>query len=130
MRDANIPLGHILKNAPCVKSIIPNHFSVSGSTIQSGPTGLPPSYLLPPPPLAGHVVIHAHGLPPDTKVTYALDGVDLHTVTTDSAGNLILFLEQGLSYDPRKIPSGLDLFAVRTLTLHDHAGHVLARANF
>jgi hypothetical protein len=86
---------------------------------------------IPEPPLGGHMIIHAHGLPRHALLTYAIDGTDLHTVTTDDAGNLILFAEQTEWWTGiRKIPSTVNLFSVKTVTVHDSAGRVLVSASF
>jgi len=78
-------------------------------------------------PITGRLAIHAHGLPASTTLTYAADGVDLGTVTTDASGNLTLFAAQG---PHRKLPSTLDLFSVNVVTLHDSSGTIFMTAGF
>ena len=92
----------------------------------------PPIVVDPLPPIfrsaaTGRLVIHAQGLPASTQLTYAVDGNDLGTATTDSAGNLIIFAAQGTH---RKLPATLDLFSVKTVTVHDASGTVYVSASF
>ena len=75
----------------------------------------------------GELVIRAHGLPASTTLTYAADGTDLGTATTDAAGNLNVFAAQG---PRRKLPATLDLYSVKAVTVHDGAGNVYVSASF
>jgi hypothetical protein len=75
----------------------------------------------------GRLAIHASGLPPHTVVTYALDGTDIGTAMTDTAGKLNIFATQG---GDGKIPISIDLFNMSTLTVHDGSGNVYLSAGF
>jgi hypothetical protein len=78
-------------------------------------------------PSTGRLVIHAQGLPASTTLTYAADGTDLGTVTTGTTGSLSVFALQGQGH---VLPSTLDLFSVKTVTVHDALGNVLVSAGF
>jgi hypothetical protein len=97
---------------------------VSGGTILSGDPIFTGGPLIQP---AGRIAIHAAGLPPHTVVTYAVDGTDIGTAMTDSAGKLNVFAKQG---DYGKIPSSIDMFTVSTLTVHDGGGNLYLSASF
>jgi len=79
-------------------------------------------------PSTGHIAIHAKGLPASTALTYAADGVDIGPVTTGTSGDLNLFATQGGLHP--KLPSTLDLFSVKTVTVHDSTGAVYISAGF
>ena len=85
---------------------------------------------------SGHIGLHAHGLPASTTLTYAVDGVDLGAATTDAAGNLNIYTMQGTVHfiwgasRTGKLPPGLNLFTVTTLTVHDSSGNVYLSAGF
>jgi hypothetical protein len=105
--------------------------SVSGTIVLSGsvqigqiPTG-PPQ-----PPLGGYLVIHAHGLRRNAKLTYALDGTDIGTVTTDAGGNLTLSAAQASYDNTGPIPATVNLFEVKRVTVHDASGRVFFCASF
>jgi hypothetical protein len=76
---------------------------------------------------SGSLSIHAHGLPVSTKVTYLADGTVLGTAETDSAGNLSLYAAQKYH---GKLPSSLDLFTVKSVTVEDGSGNVYLTAGF
>jgi hypothetical protein len=104
--------------------------SVSGSTILII-TG-PPMIVSGPahPPYGGNLVIHAHGLRRNAQLTYALDGTDIGTVTTDAGGNLALSVWQDSYGNTGPIPGTVNLFSVKKVTVHDGAGRVCFAASF
>jgi len=95
--------------------------------ILSGSGTLPGSGFVPPNPPTGRIVLHAHGLPASTEVTYAVDGTDLGTKSTDSAGNLEVYESQGAG---GKLPSTLNLFSVTAMTVHDDRGNLYLSVGF
>ncbi len=102
------------------------------SGIWSGPVPVSPIVVGPLPiilwsPSSGRLAIHAHGLPAHATLTYAADGTDLGTAITDSHGDLSVLAIQG---NRGSLPSTLDLFSVKTVTVRDHAGNVLVSAHF
>jgi hypothetical protein len=79
----------------------------------------------------GHVRINAHGLPPNTNVILALDGTDFATVTTDDSGDLNADASQGEFQGLRgSMPENINLFIVRTLTVHDAGGKSFLTVKF
>jgi len=76
---------------------------------------------------SGQLVIRARDLPPRIKVAYGADGTNLGTALTNAAGELKVAALQGAS---GTLPMSLDLFSVKTITLQDRLGKVLASAAF
>jgi hypothetical protein len=76
---------------------------------------------------AGHLRIHARGLPANTSLTYAADGTDLGNAMTDSAGSFNVYATAGQN---GTLPARFNLFAVKTVTVHDASGNVLVSAGF
>jgi len=101
-------------------------------SIWHGPVPISPIVIDPIPIIfpgsTGELVIHAHHLPPKTALTYAADGTDLGTATTDSAGNLSVNATQNATNGT--LPIALDLFSVEKVTVHDASGKVYASADF
>lgn len=106
-----------------IRATFPPHFYPIPLAAAAAVTVVPPISFAP----TGRLVLHAHGLPPDTAVTYAADGTTLGHAATDSSGNLKIFAAQG---EHRKIPVALDLSTVRTVTVKDGSGNVLVSADF
>ncbi len=123
----------IRANTPPVFLPLARIAAAANGSIWGGPVPVVPPIIIDPlPPVfkspkTGDLVIHAHGLPASTTLTYAADGTDLGTATTDASGNLAVFAGQGKN---RKLPSTLDLFSVKTVTVHDASGNVLLSAGF
>lgn len=124
--------GYALIRADTPPRLIPLLGSTIGNLLTAASSAISP-IIDPVPPIAfrgpqtGALVIHAHGLPASTELTYAADGTDIGTATTDSVGNLTVYAAQGYK---RKLPSTLDLFSVTTVTVHDASGTVYASASF
>jgi hypothetical protein len=78
-------------------------------------------------PATGELVIHAQGLPASDTLTYAADGTDLGTVATGTSGSLRVHATQG---NGGTLPATLDLFSVRSVTVHDAGGNVFVSAGF
>ena len=78
-------------------------------------------------PVTGYIVIRAAGLPASTTLTYAADGNDLGTATTDARGRLKINAVQG---GDGTLPSTLDLYSVLSITVHDSDGNILLSAGF
>jgi hypothetical protein len=76
----------------------------------------------------GTLTVMASGLPASTAYTYAVDGTDIATVTTGSAGSLRLMATESPSGGT--LPSGVDLFTVTSVTVHDGSGNVILSASF
>jgi hypothetical protein len=106
--------------------------STSGSGIVI--SGTIPAYIFPvtyPPGYGAHLLIHARGLPPDIRVTYALDGTEIATVTTSNSGDLFLTAWQtGVGPNTGPIPSSVNFFLIKNLTIRNLRGRVLASASF
>ena len=119
--------GYALIHADTPPRFLPMALTASATKsalIPVDPVPLPPVFFH---PTTGHLAIHAQGLPASTTLTYAADGTDLGTATTDASGNLTVYAAQGYR---RKLPSTLDLFSVSALTVHDASGNVLVSASF
>jgi len=102
--------------------------SAGGLTINGGTLNLgQPGGTLSLPFQNGRIVLKAQGLPASTALTYAADGTDLGTTTTDSDGNLTVYVTEGWN---GKLPPSLDLFSVTSVTVHDGAGNVYLSAGF
>jgi len=108
-------------------------YSVTTGSIWGGPVPVVPPIIIDPlPPIffnptTGQLAIHAHGLPASARLTYAADGTDLGTATTDASGNFNAWARQG---NGGSLPSTLDLFSVTTITVTDASGNVLVSAGF
>jgi hypothetical protein len=76
---------------------------------------------------SGQLVITVRNLPPRIKVAYGVDGMNLGTALTNAAGELKVVAAQAAS---GTLPMSLDLFSVKTVTLEDRLGKVLASASF
>jgi hypothetical protein len=76
----------------------------------------------------GALTVNASGLPASTTYTYALDGVDIATVTTGSAGSLKLIATEAPTGET--LPTTVNLFSVSTVTVHDASGNVILSATF
>ena len=78
--------------------------------------------------VAGALVVNASGLPDSTTYTYAINGTDITTVTTGSAGSLkLVATEQPVG---GTLPDTVDLFTVTSVTVHDDSGNVILSASF
>jgi hypothetical protein len=78
--------------------------------------------------VTGALVVNASGLPESTTYTYAINGTDIATVTTGSAGSLKLVATEEPSGGT--LPDTVDLFTVTTVTVHDDSGNVILSASF
>jgi hypothetical protein len=76
----------------------------------------------------GELGIFASGLPASTTYTYAVDGTDIGTVTTGSAGSLKLVATEAPSGGT--LPGTVDLFTVTAVTVHDDSGNLILCASF
>jgi len=76
----------------------------------------------------GTLTLHASGLPATTTYTYAVNGTDIATVTTGSAGSLKLVATEQTTGGT--LPDTVDLFTVTTVTVHDGSGNVILSASF
>jgi len=73
--------------------------------------------------VTGCVAIHAKNLPASATYTYSIDGTDLGTLTTTTKGLLNFKATSNL------LPS-VDLFAIKSLTVHDDSSTVIFSAAF
>ena len=110
---------------------VPRFLPIAQPEISSGVVSIP-IIIDPLPPIffdpkTGSIAIHAKGLPASDPVTCYADGTEYTTATTGSDGSLNVFAAQGAK---RKIPSSIDLFSVRSVTVEDGSGNVLVSGSF
>jgi hypothetical protein len=116
--------GYATLHAGAAPHIIPltPAISVVGGPIPIDP--VPPVHFGAP---TARIAIRAHGLPASTSFTYAVNGTDISTATSDASGNLNIFAIQGAH---GKLPATLDPFSIKTVTVHDSAGAIFVSASF
>jgi hypothetical protein len=77
---------------------------------------------------SGVLTVNARGLADSTTYTYAINGTDIGTVTSGSAGSLHLIATENASTGT--LPSTVDLFTVTSVTILDSDGNVILSASF
>jgi len=78
--------------------------------------------------VTGALNINASGLPDSTTYTYAINGTDIGTVTTGSAGSLHFVATENATTGT--LPATVDLFDVNAVTIHDGDGNIILSASF
>jgi hypothetical protein len=78
--------------------------------------------------VSGVLIVNAHGLPDGATYTYAINGTDIATVTTGSAGSLHLMATENATTGT--LPGTVNLFTVTAVTIHDGSGNVILSASF
>jgi hypothetical protein len=78
--------------------------------------------------VSGVLIVNAHGLQDSTTYTYAINGTDINTITTGTAGSLHLMATENATTGT--LPGTVNLFNVTAVTIHDGSGNIILSASF